>query len=233
MQHEQEFQRELVVWSKFHQEDYLGPKDKFAEGLKTQLALEQAKSPTLAKMRLLPSIEKHFFDFLATNTGKWSILEIGCGYGLFGMAFVDLVRKYRGVDIDEGVIAAGNLALQEIGLWGKAELLRVDETGLEIFEDKSFNFIFAENSFNHIPPSVTRFYLEQCVNKLKRYGKFLFQFNLKLDGEGIHRNTTQMYTPEELDQLFAGLKLDTIEIIKDDNEFAPNQIGCHIYGRKA
>jgi SAM-dependent methyltransferase len=233
MQHAQEFQEELKVWSKWHREDYLGPADKFAEGLKTRLALERAKSPTLAKMRLLPSIEKHFFDFLATNTKKWSVLEIGCGYGLLGMAFVDLVKKYHGVDINEEVISNGNLALQETGLWGVAELFCVDETGLEIFEDKSFNFIFAENSFIHIPPSVTRFYLEQCVEKLKRYGKFLFQFNLKLDGEGVHRNTTQIYTPTELDRLFSDLGLTILEVIRDEEEFAPGMIGCHVYGRKS
>lgn len=229
MDAQQKFESEKAIWSRWHDEDYLGVD--FVAGLKIQLKLARTRYSAFRKMYLLSDCREQFFDFNKVDTKDWNILEIGCGCGFLGMFFVDHVKKYFGVDIDEKMINKGNQALHTIGI-KNAELFCVDSRGIDIFDDGHFDFIFCENAFIHIPSILTKQYLRQTAQKLKTEGWFLFEFNTKLEGEGVHRNTTESYTPEELEELFKDTGLQIKKTIKELKYFAPNQRGLHVFGDK-
>jgi len=111
-----------------------------------------------------------------------------------------------------------------------AKLKAVDVNLLNCFEDQTFDLIFAENVFIHTPPGITKKYLEQIPRKLKIGGRFIFEFNIKYDGKGIHGGVTQSYSLDECNQLFFEVGLEIVRVFDEPEFFVSNQRGRHFYG---
>ena len=228
MEYSKLFKEEQELWKSWHAKDYLG--NNFEEGLRGLLYHSGYAKSLFVKMKISSDCTLRFFDINSIpNLKDWEILEIGCGFGLLGVPFIGKVKSYKGVDIALNLIEKANQAWKNIGI-DNVSLFAVDERGLDIFPDNSFDFIFAENVFIHTPPTITRKYLEQISKKLKNNGRFLFEFNMKYDGSGVHRNTTESYTPQELDELFKNSGLKIVQTIEEVEYFLPNQKGRHIFG---
>jgi predicted TPR repeat methyltransferase len=226
------FEEDQAVWAEWHANNYFG-NEAFAEGLKLRRIEENKTHYLLKKMCLHKDCPEMFFDFLDTDTKNWNILEIGCGFGLLGTAFVDHVEKYLGVDIDQNLINRGNVATKEAGI-NNTQLFCVGQWGIHHLKDDHFDFIFNENAFIHIPRFLTRQYLEQTAKKLKSNGLYHFSFNtIHGVAEGIHRNTTESYTFDELHELFEDTGLFIHKIIENPEHFAENQFGIHVCGGRA
>ncbi len=94
-------------------------------------------------------------DFLLKEglTPEHKILDIGCGClrgGIHFMRFLD-AGKYHGLDINESLIRAGKIEVQEAGLEMKKPKLIVDgDFSIGKF-DSRFDFIVSVSLFTHIP----------------------------------------------------------------------------------
>lgn len=208
---------------------YVG--NNFVEQLKKRIADKKHTAFILDKMGISFS-SSCLIPFFDINTKKdWNVLEIGCGYGLLGMSLVGKVRKYYGVDIEENAVSGGNQAFKEMGI-DNAELFVVNEDGLDIFEDNFFDYIFAENSFIHIPPPLTKQYLKQISHKLKDNGQFNVLLNMKYSGDGVHSHSTHSYTIKEYKLLFENTGLEVLRTLDEKVPFDVYQCGLHIFGSK-
>jgi SAM-dependent methyltransferase len=172
-----------------------------------------------------------FFD--VEKEGKdWSMLEIGCGYGLFASHFCFFVKEYIGIDVSKYIVEKGNLALREANI-PNAKLLQVDNCNLDNLQDNYFDLIFTAAVFIHTPLEVTRRYLELTYSKLKKGGRFLHHFNMCSTESGIHNcgSHTHMYTEKELDGIFSGTGLK-IQGVLNNSQFSPGKWMRYVYGVK-
>lgn len=173
-----------------------------------------------------------FFDIDNTDMSEFDILEIGCGLGRLGMPFVKKgIKSYTGVDISQRIVNEGNDVIKKNGVTN-AKLFCVTEKLLDIFPNNSFDYIYTDNVFIHCHPELTRIYLKQHASKLKPNGTFNHSFNINYNGPGGHSGTTQDYSMDEIDELFKNIGLKTLKTIDEDNYYAPQKRGIHIFGCK-
>jgi len=223
------FEKEQKEWCKAHSEGYFG--NDYLGTFQKHLVDKNHHDFLFDKMGLQSSEDRNFsgfFDFKSVCE-TWNILEIGCGYGLLSIPFLGITKQYSGIDIVEKTVEFGNSIYKELNI-PNAKLFVATEVMLDIFDDASFDFIFAENVFIHTPPEITKKYLCQISKKLKSKGKFLVLINMKYKGEGIHGNATESYTILEYEELFKNTGLKILETLDERDYFAENQRGLHIYG---
>jgi SAM-dependent methyltransferase len=232
------FEKEQKLWVDWHEKDYLGKSKDFVEGLRVCLEDKEFAEKYYQKMcvRKTDNPEEYLFDvdIKAEEMKRWCILEIGCGCGFLGTPFVNRVASYQGVDISPSMIKSANKAWGELGYTSKVKLYAVKEDLLEgLFQDNTFDFIFASNVFIHTPIEITKAYLKQMICKLKPGGFFMFELNMIDAEEGIHKNTTESYTSQEFGALISGLGQSFVNLgcVPEDEGFAGNQLGVRFFGK--
>lgn len=175
--------------------------------------------------------EPCFFD--VEKEGKnWSMLEIGCGYGLYAAHFCPFIKEYVGIDVSEYIVEKGKHALKVANI-PNAKLIQVNNCNLGFLSDNYFDLVFTAAVFIHTPFEVTRRYLELTYSKLKSGGRFLHHFNMCSLEQGIHNlvSHTHMYTEKELDSMFDGTQLK-IQRTLNNRPFGPGKWMRYVYGVK-
>ena len=106
--------------------------------------------------------------------GKLRILEIGCGFGLFGLYFSSLFPEmsYCGYDINPKRVVMGNKAARRLGLkrvkfyCQDARMLRIDE---------QFDAVVMIDLLHHLRDDSKRSLLKMCCKHLTREGRLVIK----------------------------------------------------------
>jgi len=201
------------------------------KGEYTKDLIERHTNKEMTEITLAAIGNKQLFDI--EEEGKnWSVLEIGCGYGLYAAHFCRFVKEYIGVDVSNYIVEKGNKALQEAQI-NNAKLFVIPSCDLSLLEDIYFDFIFTGAVFIHTPLEVTTSYIKQTHNKLNPNGKFLYHFHMDKN-QSIHEPLRHFYTEDELDHIFDATNLKIIDVVdqkpSEDHPFYPDQWLRYVYG---
>lgn len=103
-----------------------------------------------------------------------TVLEIGCGVGRLLRPLAGRVGAINGVDIAPGMIARGRELLADL----PDVRLQVTAGTLDMFSDRSLDFVFSFVVFQHIPAkSAIIRYISETARVLKPGGIFKFQID--------------------------------------------------------
>ncbi len=106
--------------------------------------------------------------------GKKRILDVGCGFGLFGCYFSAMYPEieYCGYDLNEGRVDKANLAAERLGL--KNAIFKVgDARDLEIEEE--YDAIMMVDLLHHIDDGAKSALLEICSSHLAPDGRLIIK----------------------------------------------------------
>lgn len=99
-------------------------------------------------------------------------LDFGCGIGRMSRAFSTVFREVHGVDIASSMIKEAKKYHQG---YNNIEFHLNKKNDLKLFSDNYFDFIFSHIVLQHIPPAITKNYLQEFVRVLKPGGLIAFQ----------------------------------------------------------
>jgi SAM-dependent methyltransferase len=93
------------------------------------------------------------------------LLDIGCGSLRGGVRFIQYLDpgRYYGIDIDEGLLNAGETELRAAGLLDKLHTLR-QTTTFDLDFGRPFDFALAQSVFTHLPMNS----IQRCVMNVER-----------------------------------------------------------------
>lgn len=202
------------------------------------------KDPTKETLEVYEKTAKHFSkihpkrtdetmlgilaDFVVNLRGK-KVLDIGCGSGRDSKYFLEKGLKVTGIDYSRTFI---NIASKKVP---NAKFLQMDMRKLE-FPGNSFDGVWAEASFLHIPKNQARKTLIGIKRILKKDG--LLHISVKKgEGEKFVKKDEYIgmakffsfYSPDEFRKLIESCGFNIIELIetkKDDTNW------IHILARK-
>jgi 2-polyprenyl-3-methyl-5-hydroxy-6-metoxy-1,4-benzoquinol methylase len=106
---------------------------------------------------------------------KRKILEVGCGFGLFGCYFASLWPeiRYHGIDIDEGRIRMARLAAQKLGLTNVSFECRDATRPLELTDD--YDAVLMMDLLHHMPDESKRHLLNSVTARLRPDGHLIIK----------------------------------------------------------
>ncbi|MDP1622347.1 MAG: class I SAM-dependent methyltransferase [Bacteroidales bacterium] len=109
------------------------------------------------------------FEFLRSRglTPQHKLLDIGCGCLRGGIHFIKYLEigNYYGMDINDSLIQAGKVEIQEAGLANKLPNLLVDDQfRIERF-GTSFDFMVSVSVFTHLPMNS----IIRCLCEVKKF----------------------------------------------------------------
>ena len=105
--------------------------------------------------------------------GFQKALDFGCGVGRLTQALASHFEEAHGVDVSPAMIKlAEEFANQRNS---KVRFYCNQQTGLGIFEDNSYDFVYSHITLQHIPTRHQRSYLRDFLRVLKPDGVALFQ----------------------------------------------------------
>src|ERR1700684_630839 len=106
--------------------------------------------------------------------GKSAALEIGCGPGRLMRPMSRHFAEIHGVDVSDEMV---RLARERLRHTPNAHTYRVSGSGLELFPDNHFDFVYSYAVFQHIPSREVVFqYLREIRRVLKIGGLCVLQF---------------------------------------------------------
>jgi ubiquinone/menaquinone biosynthesis C-methylase UbiE len=145
-------------------------------------------------------IEKDGFD--------WTILEMGCGYGGFGVMLAAFVKQYDGIDISTHIVNKGNETISKCGIKNMC-LTNVPESDLSQFPDNRYDMIFSTAVFIHIDRSVTEHYLRETRRLLKSTGIFIHHMNVTTEYP-VDIIYNKIYMVDDCKKMFNRVGLDVL-----------------------
>lgn len=99
-------------------------------------------------------------------------LEIGCGYGRIMYALADHVKSIIGVDLHEGPLKKAKEVLKDKPY---AFAYLCDGQSIPL-NDQCIDFIYSMSAMQHMPRSVVKKYVDECVRVLKPSGMAYLHF---------------------------------------------------------
>ncbi|WP_110186701.1 class I SAM-dependent methyltransferase [Pokkaliibacter plantistimulans] len=119
-------------------------------------------------------IGKLQFDFMLKSglQPEHKLLDLGCGCLRGGLHFINYLEEqhYYGLDINNSLINAGKIEIQEAGLTHKSPNLLVDDSFLIERFGQKFDFMISISLFTHLPLEL----IHKCLSEVRK--------NLKPDG---------------------------------------------------
>jgi len=102
------------------------------------------------------------------------VLDVGCGFGLFGCYFASLYpeMQYRGVDLDAGRIEAARCTASRLGL-NNVCFERADARTLAI--DEEYDAVMMIDLLHHIDDAAKHRLLELCAGHLRLHGRLIIK----------------------------------------------------------
>lgn len=115
------------------------------------------------KIKLISTLGKKAKEKLNLND-KISIMDFGCGTGLFGLEFADYANELLGLDTSEGMLAVFDDKTKE---WPHIKSLNINLEHEEL--DQKFDLILSAMAFHHLddPKKV----LNRLIEKLSDRGQ--------------------------------------------------------------
>ena len=107
--------------------------------------------------------------------GKWRVLEVGCGFGLFGCYFAasDSRRRWLGFDLSTGRVEIARRAAQGLGLANAA--FRVADAREALDLEGEFDAVLMMDLLHHIPDDSKRQLLDAVLRRLAPDGVLIIK----------------------------------------------------------
>ena len=137
-----------------------------------------------------------------------AMLDFGCGVGRLTQACNRYFEKCVGIDISEGMIKLA----REFNAHNKKCVFAVNNsTDLSIFEHDSFDMIYSNIVFQHIPPVYTKGYIREFLRVIRNEGVIMFQITVaEMPRVGTKlRNLLKRAVPKTLRHLYKKYKYGT------------------------
>ncbi len=106
-------------------------------------------------------------------------LDFGCGIGRLTQALCAYFDECIGIDISHQML---KLAQQNNGHKEQCTYILNCASDLKIFKDNSFDFIYSNIVFQHLPPELTLGYIKEFIRILKNNGVIIFQITTGIIG---------------------------------------------------
>jgi ubiquinone/menaquinone biosynthesis C-methylase UbiE len=137
-----------------------------------------------------------------------AMLDFGCGVGRLTQACSRHFAKCVGVDISEGMI---ELAQKFNADNKKCEFMVNNATDLAVFAHDTFDMIYSNIVFQHIPPVYTKAYIKEFLRIVKPNGIIIFQMTInEVPRVGTKlRNLMKRAIPRPLRQIYKQHKYGT------------------------
>lgn len=152
---------------------------------------------------IVARLEQEFFRLPSVRRDQSRALEIGCGPGRLLLPMSRHFGEVHGVDISEEMIAIARRHLQRVS---NARLHVTPGSGLPMFADEFFDFIYSYVVFQHIPDrGVVWSYLRESKRVLKTGGILVCQLRgtPPLDSERKREPSTWLGCSFESEELAA------------------------------
>ncbi len=104
----------------------------------------------------------------------FTVLDYGCGPGIFAKEISKFVDRVYAVDISSGAIACAKI----LNGADNIEYLPANSEGLKAIQDDSVDVIFSFAVAQHLKDEVLEIVLKNCHQKLKKDGKLLLHIQL-------------------------------------------------------
>lgn len=105
-------------------------------------------------------------------------LDFGCGVGRLTIALAKICRFVTGCDISEPHLEIARANACRFGI-NNIHFAKNSDNLMELFPQESFNFIYSRLALQHIPPVLSKAYIQQFTLLLKAGGHILFQLPTK------------------------------------------------------
>lgn len=106
-------------------------------------------------------------------------LDFGCGVGRLTQALCNFFDDCIGVDVSFQML---KIAAQNNRHKDKCTYILNCAPDLKIFKDNSFDFIYSNIVFQHLPPQLTAAYIKEFIRILKKNGVIIFQVTTGIVG---------------------------------------------------
>jgi ubiquinone/menaquinone biosynthesis C-methylase UbiE len=137
-----------------------------------------------------------------------AMLDFGCGVGRLTQACSRHFDKCVGIDISEGMI---KLAREFNAHNDKCEFAVNNSTDLAAYGPDSFDMIYSNIVFQHIPPVYSKGYIREFLRVIRNGGVIIFQITVaEVPGAGTKlRNLLKRAVPRPLRRLYKKYKYGT------------------------
>ncbi len=171
-----------------------------------------------------------YVDSLNRKFVRGRALDFGCGVGRLTQALCDYFDHCVGVDISLQML---RLAEQYNSKREHCQYVLNCAADLAIFKDDTFDFIYSNIVFQHLPPELTLGYIKEFIRILKKGGIIVFQITTGITGfRNRLRRFLNQIIPLGLRRLYKKLRYQTwaikdMYIIKEDvlNDFITSNRG--------
>ncbi|MBU1093177.1 MAG: class I SAM-dependent methyltransferase [Firmicutes bacterium] len=109
----------------------------------------------------------------------FSILEVGCGTGYYGVYLSNKCRRYLGVDITPGNINIFNTKIKKNNL-KNVEAVVGDATDLKSIKNESYDVVLAFGPMYHLPPKEVELVFNECRRVCKKDGIVMIAYINKI-----------------------------------------------------
>lgn len=150
----------------------------------------------------------NYIDALNMRPGNNKALDFGCGVGRLTQALADYYDTCYGVDISGKML---ELAAHYNHYGERCIYVLNDTSDLRIFKDTTFDFIYSNIVFQHIPPLYSLRYIREFLRTIKPDGLIIFQITveqLPIFGTRL-RNFIKRIMPIQLRRLYKRLRYGT------------------------
>ncbi len=134
-------------------------------------------------------------------------LDFGCGVGRLTQALCKYFNQCIGVDISYRMLQIASVH----NLYkGKCFYILNCAPDLRIFKENSFDFIYSNIVFQHLPPRLTLSYIQEFLRIIKRNGVIIFQITTGIIGfKNKVRRFLNFVTPAPFRNLYKKLRFKT------------------------
>jgi len=145
-----------------------------------------------------------FFHDENTLNSNMKVLDLACGMGRTCKWVAPQVKKYVGVDFIPKMIEKAKEYNKEIS---NAEFHVNDGQSIKIFDDESFDVVYAELAFQHMEKPIQNSYVPEVFRVLKNGGSFYGQ----IPKISYYHDESFALTKSELDELFKNFLVTFID----------------------
>ncbi len=150
-------------------------------------ALAAGYESSLLQTPYFAHLNTRYREILCENISRLrlsSLLDIGCGTGLFTDVLVAGTRHYLGIDLSLGMLLGAKRKSREIGLAAKVSLVRADAAHLPFRSEAIGGLVSVGMVLPHLASYEQS--LAEISRVLHRNGRFLAEFDNKWSVDFIH-----------------------------------------------
>jgi len=113
--------------------------------------------------------------------GNDRVLEIGCGTGTFAIMAAKKGTHVTGFDVSSAMLDVARKKVEKEALSDKIALVEMGVSGMDSFEDSSFDLVVSTLVFSELSPDERKYALQHSLRLLKPGGKLVLADEVKPD----------------------------------------------------